>query len=78
MENGRRIDASAEPDAEGNIRNQVFANGILQERVQFFLGGFKLETLGNAKRYFPVRLRGNLAVDPLQPFARRKFLDAFH
>src|ERR1700757_419718 len=78
MENRRGIDSSAEPDAKRNIRYQMLANGVLKERVEFFLGRLEREVLRDSKRYFPIRPRGNFAVAPFQPFTRRKFFDTFH
>ncbi len=55
----------------------MFANGVLEQRVKLFLGRFEREILIHAKGQSPVRAGGNFAVNPFQPFAGRKFFDAF-
>src|SRR6266480_5114344 len=78
MKDGCRINPAAQPNAQRHIRNQMLANGILHQRIEIFFGGFQRVRVRNSERQGPVRPYRNLAVLPLEPISRRKFLNAIH
>src|SRR5271157_4015845 len=78
MQDGRGIDASAEPHAQRDIGNEMFADRLLQERVQFLARGLQRVPTGRALRQTPVSLRAQLPIAPLDPMSRQDLLDSVH
>ena len=41
VQNRRRVDPTAQPDAQGHVGHQMFANRLLEKRVELFLRGLQ-------------------------------------
>src|SRR5450755_683287 len=56
----------------------MFSNGLLQETIQLCLGRLRRPALSLAAWQAPVAVSSSRAAPPLQPVARKQFLNALH
>src|ERR1700730_17411895 len=71
-----RIDASTQPNAQGNVREQMLAKRALHQAMQFFFGGIECPVFRWTEWQTPVQIGTYLSIAPFQPITRRKFFDA--
>src|SRR5262249_30478487 len=75
VEDGGRIDASAQPNSKRYIGERLLGDGLIQQRVQLISGLFGPHVGKFSWTEFPVRLAVRFPVDPFQYVPGRKFLD---
>src|SRR5215468_2844222 len=78
MKDGRSIDATAQPNSQRHIRNQMLTNRLSQENVEFLLRTFKRLVLLRREAQPPISLDLHIPVLPHQNMSRPEFLDTFH
>ena len=70
------IETTGGPDTEGDIADEMFADGGAEERVEFFFGFFE----GAGLRFeaeLPPGVAIDVAITPFEKFAGKEFLKAF-
>ena len=75
MQKRRGIDATAGPDAEWNIADQLVANRGAQQAIQFLYGRAFANRCIRREPKFPIRLNGSEPIAPFQKVPGRKFFD---
>src|ERR1700687_2816596 len=78
MKNGRRVDATAQPDSQRHVRNQVIANGLAQQTIELVLRAFQGLLFLRLEAQAPIRFDLDVPILPFQQESRRKLLDAAH
>ena len=78
VEDGGGIDASRCPDAEGDVGDEVFADGVCQESVELVFGVGEGEFGVGVEAELPVGFRVLAAVLPFEEVSGGERLDAFN
>src|SRR5215471_3142115 len=76
MKDGRGVKPATDPYSQRNVGNELFANGVLEETVEFLHCAVLIyfASLGNMES--PPRLRAHFTVLPFEKVTRGQLLDA--
>src|SRR5271170_170479 len=78
MQKGRGVDSSAEPDPHGDIRKQMFSDGLSQVTIERGFRFRQIPILVLRVWHLPELFLARVAVLPFQEKTRRQFLNALN